>query len=80
MGRELKTPPSPSVLGRPPQSRSPPGPPSASPRCCLPGEGCASWRRPRQRWHLSPGLQRELLFFLLFSKATGKFAACRGLP
>lgn len=48
-------------------------------RCCLPREGCAGWRGPRQRWHLSPGLQRELLFFLLFSKATGRFTVCHGL-
>lgn len=37
--------------------------------------GCSAWRTSVQCWHLSPGLQRELLFFLLFSKATGKFAA-----
>lgn len=48
-------------------------------RCCLPREGCAGWRGPRQGWHLSPGLQRELLFFLLFSKATGRFTGCHGL-
>lgn len=37
--------------------------------------GCSAWLASTQRWHLSPGLRRELLFFLLFSKATGKFAA-----
>lgn len=64
------------AAGEAPSGSIPPGPAPAA--VC--GAGRAGWRGPRQRWHRSPGLPRELLFFLLFSKATGRFCAAFPRP